>query len=164
MTSIGDSAFSRCTGLASVTIPNSVTSIAAGAFSGCSGLTSVTISNSVTSIGLGAFGSCTNLSEVYCYAETLPSIYDTTFSQATYQYATLYVLKGYADDFKADANWAQFRNIIEVDLSGIADVIAEGAAAEIVGYYNLQGVCSAEPWNGMNIVVYTDGSHRKVMY
>ena len=34
-----------------MTIPDSVTSIGDGAFSGCSGLTSVTIPDSVTSIG-----------------------------------------------------------------------------------------------------------------
>ena len=45
------SAFSECSGLTSVTIPDSVTSIGDGAFSGCSGLTSVTIPDSVTSIG-----------------------------------------------------------------------------------------------------------------
>ena len=42
----------------------SVTSIGSGAFSGCSGLTSITIPNSVTSIGGCAFENCTNLKEV----------------------------------------------------------------------------------------------------
>ena len=57
-------AFSGCTGLTSVTIPNSVTSIGEQAFYGCTGLTSVTIPNSVASIGEQAFYGCTGLKEV----------------------------------------------------------------------------------------------------
>jgi hypothetical protein len=64
VTSIGNDAFARCSGLTSVTIPNSVTSIGGNAFSGCSGLTSVTIGNSVTSIGDFAFSSCSGLTSI----------------------------------------------------------------------------------------------------
>ena len=64
VTSIGSSAFSYCSGLTSVTIPNSVTSIESWAFAGCSGLTSITIPNSVTSIGELAFYSCSKLTSV----------------------------------------------------------------------------------------------------
>ncbi len=65
ITSIGDYAFSDCSRLTSMTIPNSVTSIGDYAFSGCSGLTSITIPNSVTNIGNGAFNSCWDLTAVY---------------------------------------------------------------------------------------------------
>ena len=64
VTSIGYGAFSGCSGLTSVTIPNSMTSIGVYAFSGCSALTSVTIGNSVTSIGQDAFSGCSGLTSV----------------------------------------------------------------------------------------------------
>lgn len=58
VTSIGNSAFSGCSGLTNVTISGSVTSIGGSTFSGCSGLTSVTIPESVTSIRNSAFYGC----------------------------------------------------------------------------------------------------------
>jgi len=61
---IGISAFRECSGLTSVTIPNSVTSIGNAAFIGCSGLTSITIGNGVTSIGDYAFEGCSGLTSV----------------------------------------------------------------------------------------------------
>ena len=61
VTSIGSSAFSNCTILTSITIPDSVTTIGNNAFSGCSSLTSVTIPNSVESIGDNAFQNCSSL-------------------------------------------------------------------------------------------------------
>ena len=64
VTSIGECAFSDCSGLTSVEIPNSVTSIGHSAFNGCSELNSVTIGNSVTNIGNWAFGNCYNLTSI----------------------------------------------------------------------------------------------------
>lgn len=44
--------------------------------------------------------------------------------------------------------------------SAIDDITSDGAA-EPVMYYNLQGVPSAKPYEGLNIVRYSDGSARK---
>ena len=64
VTTIGDSAFSGCIGLASVTIPDSVTTIGSSAFYDCRGLTNITIPDSVTTIGSSAFRRCTSLASV----------------------------------------------------------------------------------------------------
>ena len=79
VTSIGDWAFSYCTGLTSITIPNSVTSIGNYTFFGCSGLTSVTIPNSVTSIGDYVFIYCTGLTSI-TIPNSVTSIGDGAFS------------------------------------------------------------------------------------
>ena len=64
VTTIGEDAFSNCRSLTSITIPNSVTTIGGWAFSICSSLTSVTIPNSVTTIGDNAFMGCSSLTSV----------------------------------------------------------------------------------------------------
>lgn len=82
VTSIGDYAFGYCSGLTSVTIPNSVTSIGVQAFSGCSGLTSVTIPSSVTSMGLWAFYGCSGLTSI-TILEGVSSIGESAFGRCS---------------------------------------------------------------------------------
>ena len=77
--SIGDYAFYGCSGLTSVTIPDSVTSIGWYAFQDCTGLTSVTIGNSVTSIGGYAFRDCTGLTSI-TIPDSMTRIEDSAFS------------------------------------------------------------------------------------
>ena len=64
VTAIGDGAFSGCTGLASVVIPDNVKSIGSEAFSGCNGLTGVTLGSGLTTIGNDAFKGCGNIAAI----------------------------------------------------------------------------------------------------
>jgi hypothetical protein len=64
LTSIGSRTFYNCSGLTSVTIPNSVTIIDRNAFEYCSRLTTITIPNSLTSIEKYVFSHCTSLTSI----------------------------------------------------------------------------------------------------
>ena len=83
VTEIGDSAFSNCTGLTTITIPGTVNSIGEDAFFGCSGLTSITILNTTPpTLGSGAFDN-TNNSRIYVSSE-LVNTYKTAENWSSY--------------------------------------------------------------------------------
>ncbi len=82
VTSIDYDAFSGCTGLKNITIPDSVTSIGVGAFENCTGLTSVTIPDSITSIGSFAFYDCSGLTSITIHG-SVTRIGDFAFSGCT---------------------------------------------------------------------------------
>ena len=64
VTSIGSFAFSDCSALTSITIPDSVTTIGSSAFANCSALTSITIPDGVTAIETYAFSGCSALTTI----------------------------------------------------------------------------------------------------
>ena len=123
VTGIGNSAFSLCSGLTSITIPNSVTTIGNNAFGQCSGLTSVTIPNSVTFIGDYAFQYCIGLTSV-----TIPNSV-TSISKCTFQYCSSLVSVTIPNSVTSIGNGAFYycRNLTSISIPNSVTSIGGGA-------------------------------------
>ena len=146
VTSIGSGAFDHCTSLTSITIPNSVTSIGGWAFQYCSGLTTLTIGNGIKAVDEYAFTNCPNLSDVYCYAENVPSTYTNAFNGSYPDFATLHVPDESLQAYEETEPWSKFGTI--VGLSGGTPVTPETpkCATPTISYggKKLMFVCDTE--------------------
>jgi len=89
-----------------------VVAIGEKAFYNCSGLTSITIPNSVTRIGRNAFQGC-RLRNVLLRSITPPAIDEDAFSESIYNHTILYIPNGRWDEYVFNSNWYQFINIRE---------------------------------------------------
>ena len=111
VTSIGNSVFSNCTSLASITIPNSVTSIGINAFNYCTSLASITFPNSVTNIGTQAFDNCPSLASITVEATNPPTLGSYVFGYAPNQ--VIYVPAESVDTYKAASGWSSYASKIQ---------------------------------------------------
>lgn len=138
VTSIEDSAFSRCNNIENIIIPDQVLKICGYSFSDCEELESVTIGKNVSLIENFAFGWCDNLTTIYCKPTIPPAIsaryrssagnyyWEGTFPFNEYM-LTIYVpIESYSDYTQypyttgsqscKQANWYAYRDYIETQV------------------------------------------------
>mgnify|MGYP004443009595 CR=1 FL=1 len=156
VTSIGYVAFQSCYNLESVVIPNSVTSIGDYAFYDCMYLSTVDLGSSLESIGMSAFDACTEIMEIKSRNIVPPTLDPSTFNGVDKSACTVKVLDIALDDYKADAQWAEFLNLEGVkDFDGIQSVqVSDIKINADHGYITVTGARRGE-----RIAVYAlDGS------
>ena len=186
LASIGDYAFRGCSNLTNVILPSAFTAIGNVAFSGCSNLANVTLSSNITSIGTYAFQNCINLKNLTISKDVtsikdiafnnsyddleLESVYvawenpieaGSFFNRIKISNCTLYVPQGTKEAYANADVWKDFGNIIEYDATGI-DKVTNRSDVKEISRYSLNGQRVTSPTKGVNIVIYSDGSIKKV--
>ena len=125
VTSIRESAFADCTGLTTVSIPNTVTSIGRYAFIYCDNLTTLTIGSGIKAIMDDCFYDCQNLKDVYCYAETVPNTNSYAFLNSNTENARLHVPEASVSAYSSTSPWNQFKTILALAVPSVATGIKE---------------------------------------
>ena len=186
VTSIGTSAFNTCSGLTSVSIPESVTSIfgfggcfnleeivlpskleeiGPYAFSYCSSLKAIDIPASVATIGSGAFSACDKMVKVTVRSVVPINLTSNPFSSVGNK--TLYVPSGSKEAYESAMFWKSFKEIIEMsvlkgDVNGDGDVdIADAVCIvnHIVGKPNTTFIEAAADADGDGTIDIADAVH-----
>ena len=187
ITTIGTGAFWYCSNLTNVILPSALASIGAIAFANCSNLANVTLSSNITSIGSSAFSDCKSLKNLTISKDVtsikdirfnndyddleLESVYvawenpieaGSFFNRIKISNCTLYVPQGTKEAYANADVWKDFGNIIEYDATGI-DKVTNRSNVKEISRYSLNGQRVTSPTKGMNIVIYSDGSIKKVV-
>lgn len=159
LTSIGQNAFSYCSGLRGFNVPSLVTSLGNGAFRNCQNLTSVNLPSSLTTIGYGAFLSCKNLLSLNTGCSVPPDLKNSgsVFYEVNKNTCILHVPYGTASRYATAYQWKDFLNIIEasegfvLSTNTVPLIASEGGAASITVTANVTwSLNSDQTWLNIN--------------
>ena len=155
---IGKFSFCDYHSIQNIIIPNTITTIEKCAFTD-SWLESVIIPASVETIEERAFSGCKKLTSITLLQKNPIEIKDNVFGKTLididyesgiYANAVLYVPSGTKEKYQSTAGWKNFKNIIEIDPSGIKGIRTESVKSNSI--YNLSGQRLTAPQKGINII------------
>ena len=147
VTEVGDFAFTDCSDVIRIEVPDSVTTIGHGAFTYCSNLTSIVIPDSVTIIGIDAIIECDNLIEV-----TLPDDFMVKIGLADNPYESSetagFVIIAYSNNYvvntermingMSELDWLNSHGYVEYQENVAAVESHNAEIAEVVEQLNQQ--------------------------
>lgn len=148
---IGDGAFECCISLTSLSLPSSLEKVGYAAFEECTGLESLEILGSETMMDEYAFDECPRLMSVKVNYTVPPTMSDDVFSNETYLSGCLYVPAGTDDFYRSVSPWSYFKNIKDLDPSGISTAYDGGMNV----YSSGKTIYVDSESSGMAVDVYT---------
>lgn len=175
---IGKHAFYDCVALPSICIPASVTTIEDSAFYNCNQMKDLVIGNvnsreniendiqSTLTIGNKAFYNSVRIKSISVYYTTPPICGDSVFYEHLYKNAKLYIPEGTSEKYSEANIWKDFfiSNNASEGFPSAINPIVKSSDVTITGYYGIDGQRLAQPQKGINIVRYSNGQTKKVVY
>jgi hypothetical protein len=133
ITAISSQLFENCSSLVDLTIPERATTIGLRAFAGCTGLTKIVLSRLTMYIESSVFQQCYNLAEIHCRNMVPALLSSSSFDDINMATCLLYVPKGFKAAYQRANVWRDFANIIEENVTSLpviptSDVVIRSAA------------------------------------
>lgn len=120
--------FADSKGLRELVTGDRTTTIATGAFKDFTNLERLTLGRAVSWIGPEAFAGCIRLADIKANPMNPPAIAESTFSQTTYDNATLSVPASAENSYRTNPCWGKF-----FDSSGITNAVSDHHGISIEG-------------------------------
>ena len=159
VTNVGYYAFRKCSGLTSVTFPNTLISISGyGAFHECTGLTSLSFPNSLTTIGNSAFEFCSGLTSV-SLPNSLITIDDGAFNQCDLTSVVI------PNSVTSIGNCAFYRlyNLTSITIGSSVSLIESNAFSYCTKLASITVFCNTPPSSDGNPFNYVNKQNVSVM-
>lgn len=115
---------------------------------------------------ISSFSGCDNLRKIMCDSSIPPSFESeySNFSDIVFVEAILYVPKGCVGTYQKAEVWKNFFEIKEYDDSAALSPIITDENVTITKIFNIKGQLQSHPQRGLNIIQYSDGTVKKVIY